>query len=219
MTSTTTPPEPHSTESRTLRVGGLDIAFDDRVLRPRAWTSAQSQWAAELLDHAPPGPVLELCTGAGHIGLLTIVGNGRHLVAVDADPVACDYARRNAATAGLAERVEVRHAMLEDALAPDELFPVIVADPPWVPTARTTEFPEDPLTAIDGGTDGLAIARRCLEVARAHLVPGGAMLLQLGSLDQARELQDAVDEGTGLAVTEVRRPAPNGVVVCVRRTG
>ena len=53
--------------------GHLPIAFDERVLRPRPWTVAQSRWAAELLHDRPaPSAVLELCAGAGHIGLLAL---------------------------------------------------------------------------------------------------------------------------------------------------
>lgn len=196
----------------------MDIAYDERVLQPRAWTAAQSAWAAELLAVAAPGPVLELCTGAGHIGLLAILGNDRHLVAVDADPVACDFARVNAADAGLGDRVEVRHATLSEALAPDEKFPVIIADPPWVPSARTGEHPEDPLLAIDGGQDGLLIARLCLEVARTHLTADGTMLLQLGNTAQATALQAAIDdEDAPLTIAEVRQPSPTGIVALVRR--
>ena len=214
MTSTTPPaPVPASIE-----LGGLEIAYDDRVLEPRPWTAAQSEWAATLLEDAPPGPVLELCTGAGHIGLLAISHNDRRLVAVDANLVACDYARRNAAAAGLADRVEVRAARMEEALAPDERFPAIIADPPWVPSDRTSDFPADPLLAIDGGSDGLAVARLCIEVAAAHLAPGGVMLLQLGTVEQAEALRGVI-ESSPLVLTEVRQPAPNGVVACVRRTG
>jgi len=202
---------------RTTRIGTLDIAYDDRVLRPRPWTAAHAAWAAEVLEEAPPGPVLELFCGAGHIGLLSVLGSDRHLVAVDLDPVACDYARANAVAVGLGAVVEVRNADLADALAADERFPVVVADPPWVESGRTGDFPEDPVTAIDGGPDGLALARRALEVARGHLLPDGVMLLQLGSLEQVAEVRSTT--GTGLVVEEVRQPDPTGVVVCVRRTG
>lgn len=214
MTSTADP------ALETIRFGGLDVAYDHRVLRPRPWTAAQSHWAAGLLAHAPAGPVLELCAGAGHIGLLAVAGTDRRLVAVDANPTACAFARRNAEAAGLADRVEVRHAVLEDALAPDERFPVILADPPWVPTQRTGDHPEDPVFAIDGGRDGLGVALRCLQVAREHLHPDGVLLLQLGTLAQADEVERRLRDGaTGLLVVEVRRPHPTGVVVCVRRTG
>jgi release factor glutamine methyltransferase len=202
---------------RTARIGTLDIAYDDRVLRPRPWTAAHAAWAAEVLEEAPPGPVLELFCGAGHIGLLSVLGSARRLVAVDLDPVACTYARANAAAAGLAELVEVRNADLAEALDTNERFPIVVADPPWVPSGRTGDYPEDPLTAIDGGPDGLALARSALEVARRHLVPDGVMLLQLGSLEQAAAVGSSA--GAGLVVEEVRQPDPTGVVACVRRTG
>jgi methylase of polypeptide subunit release factors len=203
-------------QTRTTRIGTLDIAYDDRVLRPRPWTAAHASWAAEVLRDAHPGDVLELFCGAGHIGLLAVLDSDRRLVAVDRDPVACEYALLNAAAAGLADRVEVRNADLTEALGPDERFPVVIADPPWVPSAATVGFPEDPLTAIDGGTDGLELARTSLDVARRHLDVGGAMLLQLGSVEQAEELRRFT--GEELVVEEVRQPDPTGVVVCVRRT-
>ena len=81
-----------------LAFGTLTIAYDDRVLRPREWTAAQSDWAADLMTAAPGGTVLELCAGAGHIGLLAVASSGRRLLCVDANPVACDYARANAIT-------------------------------------------------------------------------------------------------------------------------
>lgn len=201
--------------------GTLSIAYDDRVLRPRGWTAGQSAWATDLLASAPPGPVLELCAGAGHIGLLAVVGTGRRLVCVDASEAACDFARANAAEAGLADLVEVRHARLQDAVGPDERFALVLADPPWVPRDHTGLYPEDPLSAIDGGDDGLDVARACLDVVTRHLLPGGSALLQLGTVAQADGLRPVLsgDHGDhdGLAVSEVRQFV-RGVVVRIDRS-
>lgn len=189
-----------------ITFGPLTIAFDDRVLRPRQWTVAQSEWAADLMATAPGGPVLELCAGAGHIGLAAVAATGRRLVCVDSSAVACDYARVNALAAGMADRVEVREARLESALQPDERFPIIIADPPWVPRDLTSNFPEDPLSAIDGGPDGLAVARACLAIVAGHLAPGGSAILQLGTRAQAdtlREEQCFTD--STLVMAEVRQ--------------
>ena len=87
-----------------MEFGGLHIAFDDRVLRPRTWTTAQSWWAASLLPDLVEGDVLELCCGAGHIGLLAVAESTRRLVCVDVNPAAAEYTRRNAAAAGLEAR-------------------------------------------------------------------------------------------------------------------
>lgn len=192
---------------------GLEIAYDHRVLEPRPWTARQSRWAEQLLVVAPPGDVLELCSGAGHIGLRAIAGNDRRLVMVDIDQVACSYARRNADAAGLAGRVDVREAALATALAQDERFALVIADPPWVHSDATQTFPDDPLLAIDGGTDGLAVARACVDVAATHLLAGAGVLIQLGSAQQAEmlcaetpfELRDMLtQEGRGVVAHLVR---------------
>src|SRR6478752_6523726 len=137
--------------AETVDFGRLQITFDGRVLRPRSWTEAQSAWAAEIIRTAPAGQVLELCSGAGHIGLLAVLGSTRCLLCVDIDPVACEYARQNAEAAGLTSRVEVREGAMDEVLRDGERFAVVIADPPWVPRMEIGRFPEDPELAIDGG--------------------------------------------------------------------
>ena len=199
----------------TIAFGELEIVYDDRVLEPRPWTVDQSRWTAELSPAAPEGPMLELCSGAGQIGLLATALTGRPLVCVDVSPVACDFARRNADAAGLAHLVEVREGRLEEAVAADERFALVIADPPWVPREETGRFPEDPLLAIDGGADGMDVARACLRVAGRHLLPGGSALLQLGTLEQAGRLSDGVPD-LGLVAGEVRT-GERGVLLRVDR--
>ena len=212
--TTNTPITTESVEQMTF--GDLLIDFDPRVLRPRPWTSAQSRWAAELLASSPAGPVLELCAGAGHIGLLAAaMAPDRELICVDLNPVACDYARRNAARAGLDHRVEVREGRLEESVGPAEQFALVIADPPWVRRAEIGRFPEDPQLAIDGGDDGLDVARACLTVAAAHLLPSGSVLLQLGHLEQVDLLRGESND-SGLAVVDVR-VEQGGVLVQLRR--
>jgi len=206
---TTTGPSEQS-----ILFGGLSIDFDDRVLRPRDWTLAQSTWAEALLDELPAGPVLELCSGAGHIGLRAIAARRRHLVAVDLDPVACDYIRRNAAAAGLADLVDVRQGAMVSVLETAETFPLIIADPPWVPRADLTRFPEDPELAIDGGDDGMHVARMCLALIDRHLAPGGSALLQLGTVEQACEVGELLDsDAFGSTRMNELRTYERGVVV------
>lgn len=201
----------------TATFGPLVIEFDARVLRPRPWTTAQSYWAAELLRQAPAGRVLELCAGAGQIGLLAVAEGDRELVLVDLDPTACAYARSNARRAGLADRVVVREAALHEAVEPGERFAVVIADPPWVPSEAVGRFPEDPLRAIDGGPDGLATAWTCLEVAAVHLVRDGSMVVQLGSEAQVTAVRDRIDGSLGLEFVESRPYGASGALVHLRR--
>lgn len=199
-----------------MEFGGLQIAFDGRVLRPRTWTEHQSLWAADLLPDLPPGPVLELCSGAGQIGLLAISRSGRRLVCVDVNPVAAEYAAANACAAGLRHRLEQRLGRIGDVLAPRERFPLIIADPPWVPRAQTQRFPEDPLLAIDGGDDGLDVVRECLAVIDAHLAEEGVALLQIGPGGQAGAVARML-EGTALVAGETREFDDRGVLLRLDR--
>ena len=189
-------------ETRLMDFQGLRIEYDDRVLEPRPWTAAQSVWAADLIRVAPPGPVLELCAGVGHIGLLAVTLAPRLLVAVDANPAACELLARNAAAASI--RVDVREGPMDEVLDADEQFGVIIADPPWVPSADVGRFPEDPVSAIDGGEDGLRLARLCLDVISRHLVVAGSALLQVGPDDQADRVTELVAEHDDLMVVSVR---------------
>lgn len=168
-------------QERRSFVGRLEIAWDERILEPRPWTAAQSRWAARLLCELPPGPVLELCCGAGHIGLLAVAGSRRELVCVDADPTATSYAASNAERNGLGAQVTTRTATIADLAVSDERYALVIADPPWVSSAETGTFPADPLLAIDGGPDGTDVAVECVATAARLLVPGGVLVLQVGS--------------------------------------
>jgi release factor glutamine methyltransferase/ribosomal protein L3 glutamine methyltransferase len=200
--------------SQTVPFGSLTISYDDRVLAPRAWTQTQALWAHELLADVPPGPVLELCSGVGHLGLLAVHGTDRRLVCVDVDPVACAYATHNAAAAGRTELVEVRNTSLEE-FSSDEVFALVVADPPWVRSDLVGCFPGDPVLAIDGGTDGLARARECVRLIDRHLHPDGAALLQLGSYDEAEAL--AAELPSTLTVAASQAEPGRGLVVQLLR--
>jgi methylase of polypeptide subunit release factors len=206
--------------TRAVRFGTLTIEYDEQVLEPRPWTLAQAQRAAELAATCGDGPLLELCCGAGQIGLAAAALSRRHAVLVDASEPACRFATRNADAAGLADLVEVRQAPMDQALAPAERFALVLADPPYIPTTDTGTFPRDPLTAIDGGADGLDLARLCLRVGADHLRPGGPLLLQLRDPEQAdllaAELKD--QPAAPLSVVDALTVRDGGCVLHLART-
>jgi methylase of polypeptide subunit release factors len=197
--------QPRSALRERVEFGPITVDFDARVLRPRPWTLVQSEWAAELAatDLATrSGPILELCAGAGQIGLAAAVLSDRDLVQVERDPVAAMFAAHNAALAGHARRTEVRITSIEDALDDDDRYVLIIADPPYLPASETGDWPEDPLAAIDGGEDGLTVIRACLLVGARHLDDGGQLLLQVAGPAQATRVVDELP--TGLVFRDVR---------------
>jgi release factor glutamine methyltransferase len=204
---------------RSCRFGPLIVDYDDRVLTPRPWTLEQSRWAADLARSAAPGPIVELCAGAGQIGLAAALLAERDLCQVEIDPVAAGYAEKNAVRAGLRDRVDVRVARLEDALRPEELFPLMLADPPYLPSSELSAWPEDPVTAIDGGADGLEVTRRVLDVARRHLVGGGHLLLQVAGAAQAADVVKTAGCAAYFAAGDVRSVDDRRAVLHLVRVG
>jgi release factor glutamine methyltransferase len=70
-------------------------------------------------------------------------------------------------------------------LGPDHSFDVVTAVPPYVPTGQLRLLPADvqryePRVALDGGANGLDVARRVVSAAGRLLVPGGWLLIELG---------------------------------------
>jgi len=169
-----------------VRFGPIDVVFDGCVLRPRLWTLAQSEWAAEL---AGDRAMLELGCGAGHIGLAAAALSGARVVQVDREPAACRWAERNAVANGLDDRVEQRCGTADDVLATDERFGVVIADPPYVPSSDVHLYPDDPIGAIDGGADGLDSVRSFLTGVAGHVEADGSVVLQLRGLDQVDRLR------------------------------
>ena len=174
--------------------GPVRIAYDETVIEPRPWTVHQSEWAAEVARDLGHGPILELCSGAGQIGLAAAVLSGRDLVQVDASPDACRLARANADAAGHGRRVEVRNAPIAVALGEAERFPLVLADPPYIPTHQVEDF-DDPRHAIDGGDDGMEFLVDCCVLAVRHLVSGGVLSVQLWGSHQAANLRRRLPQG------------------------
>lgn len=190
-------------EFETMPFGPLEISFDAHVLRPRSWTLAQSEWAAELSDGTA---MLELGSGAGQIGLAAASLSGNPVVQVDVSAAACRWATHNAAANGLAHEVTQRCGTADEVLGVTERFAVVIADPPYVPSAEVYRFPEDPLSAIDGGLDGLECVRSFVAAVEPHLAPEGSLVIQVWGMSQVEGLARwLVDPDTpALAVTEVR---------------
>lgn len=142
--------------------------------------------------------VLDLCTGSGCIACsIASEYPAAHVVAIDIDPAALDLARKNVDELGLGEKVEVLRSDLLQELAPNRYgnFDLVISNPPYVPTAvcqglESEVLDYDPMLALDGGEDGLALVRRFAGDAFLCLKPGGLLALELyeGHMDKAKAL-------------------------------
>jgi len=163
------------------------------VLIPRPETELLVDRALEALpsSSSPTGsPVgaraLDLCTGSGAVAITLALQ--RPLLTVDATDLshaALAVAARNVERHRVGERVHLHQGDLFSALTERARYALIVANPPYVAESEWDSLaPEitahEPRMALIAGDDGLSVLRRIVADAADWLVPGGALLCELG---------------------------------------
>ncbi|MDR2483393.1 MAG: peptide chain release factor N(5)-glutamine methyltransferase [Treponema sp.] len=169
---------------------GLEFTVNPAALCPRPDTETLVEAALETLagmDGGAPPRILDLCTGSGAVAVAVKHERPGALVwASDVSGAALDAARINVARLlpGPQPAVTLLQGDLFAALdcAALEGFDLITANPPYVPCGIIPSLPPEvrfePVLALDGGEDGLALIRRIIAGAGAYLRPGGALLLE-----------------------------------------
>ncbi|GGL01343.1 putative protein N(5)-glutamine methyltransferase [Nocardia jinanensis] len=200
---------------------GIRIGVRDGVFVPRQRSALLVDEALGLAAVRPVRTVVDLCCGSGALGLalLTELGTrSAELVAADIDPVAVACARENLAAVG----GPVYRGDLFDAL-PDTLrgrIDILLANTPYVPSSLIARLPpeardHEPPMALDGGPDGLDLARRTAAGAPGWLAPGGSLLIEIG-VDQIPAATELLT-GSGLVARIVRSPDLDATVAVGRR--
>lgn len=202
---------------------GLDFTVDARVLVPRPDSETLVDEALARLrergGEAAPARIADIGTGSGAI----VITLGKHhptatLFAVDTSPDALEVARTNAMRHNVA--VTFLQGDLATPLGPHTSFDLIVANLPYVPTAEIAglapEVRTEPVAALDGGADGLDVVRRLIVTAPSLLVPGGALVLEIGAGQSVAT--SALCRNAGLVDLRLRRDlgAVDRVVSAVR---
>jgi len=187
-------------EGQPLQYVTGEMAFRHLVVRvvpgvfiPRPETETLVEQGLAFLREVRESPlVVDLCTGSGAVACSIAQEHpGARVLAVDLSPLAVQTARANAERLGLAERVAVFEGDLFAPLAEiaecEGLLgkaDLVISNPPYIPSADLPDLPQEvlgfePHLALDGGPDGLAVARRIAEEARTWLRPGGLLAMEL----------------------------------------
>jgi release factor glutamine methyltransferase len=180
--------EPLAWITGSLQFCGHRVLVDPGVYVPRIQSEELARRAAALLP-ADGGRAVDLCTGAGAIAAHLVAAVPTAVViGTDIDPASVRCARRNGVCGLVAD--------LDEPLC-GRMFDIVTAVPPYVPTAGLRYLPVDvqtyePAPALDGGPDGLHLARRVVASASRLLRDGGWLLVELGG-DQDRGLSPTLD--------------------------
>ena len=142
-----------------------------------------------VLDHSrkagTPKRLLDIGTGSGCL-LAALLSEWPRAtgIGIDSNNGAVTVARQNLDTLGLAGRCDIVEATWPT-YCPGEKFDLIIANPPYIPTVDIPSLNRDvrdyePLSALDGGPDGLAIHREIADNAGAVLETDGLIAVEFG---------------------------------------
>jgi ribosomal protein L3 glutamine methyltransferase len=170
---------------------GVPFAIDQRAIVPRSFLGEvidgdlfDAAGSPLLREPAAIRRVLDLCTGSGCLAILAARRFPRAQVdAVEISKAALSLARQNVAAHGMKKRIRLLHGDLFEPVR-DARYDLIIANPPYVDAAGMKNLPpecrHEPRLALAGGTDGLAVIRRILDRAGAHLTDQGGLLCEVG---------------------------------------
>jgi len=180
---------------------GLDFFVNEDVLIPRADTECLVDLVLEdYAELAKQGEktyaekrILDLCTGSGCIGISV----AKHLpyqelLLVDLSEKALAMAKKNAEK-HLGENVTLLQSDLLTGVQ-GKKFSLLLSNPPYIVSRvipgldrEVSEY--EPKMALDGGEDGLVFYRRIAKEAKAVLLPGARLYLEIG-YDQGESVKD-----------------------------
>ena len=174
-------------------LGAHRFYVDDRVIVPRSFIAEllHEQLVPWIEDPEAVTAVLDLCTGSGCLAILAALAYPNARVdAVDLSKDALDVAARNVADYALEDRVTLIESDLFATLA-GRKYDLIVSNPPYVNAesvaALPPEYQAEPALALGSGEDGLDATRTLLAQAKAHLKPGGLLVVEIGHNRDALE--------------------------------
>ena len=178
---------------------GLDFFVNEDILIPRADTECLVDLVledyADLAKQAGSSSlnILDLCTGSGCIGISV----AKHLpyqelLLVDLSEKALSVAKKNAEK-HLGENVRLLQSDLLTGVQ-GKKFSLLLSNPPYIVSRvipgldrEVSEY--EPKMALDGGEDGLVFYRRIAKEAKAVLLPGARLYLEIG-YDQGESVKD-----------------------------
>jgi release factor glutamine methyltransferase len=158
----------------------LELQVGPGVLVPRPESELLVEAALKNIEGREGAvSVVDLGAGSGALTLAIATEAPRtHLVAVEKDPAAVEWLRKNVSR--IDETVRIIESDVELALEGVKCD-VVIANPPYVPNDQ--ELPKDvaehePAIALFGGSDGMDIPRKFISAASRLLKSGGFLAIE-----------------------------------------
>lgn len=162
----------------------LPFKVNRATLIPRSDTETLVEHVLEHMN-GKSCEILDIGAGTGCVGIsLAYYNKNARVTELDISFDAINTARENAGINGVLGRTKFIKADILNEI-PDGAYDIIVSNPPYIETAvigtlQTEVKDYEPLSALDGGEDGLTFYRRITEIAPKMLKKGGLLAFEIG---------------------------------------
>jgi release factor glutamine methyltransferase len=180
----------------------LPLLVSPAVLIPRPDTELVVVECLNLARKMPAPRILDVGTGSGNIAVAVARRQREALVtAVDLSADALAVAAHNAERHGVADRVRFLQGDLFEPLPAGARFDFILSNPPYIASEDLDRLPAgvrdyEPRLALDGGPGGYAVFERLIARAGDYLLPGGHLIVEIGSPQEGPARQRIAAQGS-----------------------
>ncbi|MBQ4268919.1 MAG: peptide chain release factor N(5)-glutamine methyltransferase [Clostridia bacterium] len=171
---------------------GYKIKVDERVLIPRPETEELAQVVIGCAEEG--NEILDLCTGSGAIAIavykeLEKSGRKCSVTASDISEGALALAKENAQN----NEADIKFVQSDLFKKVRGRYEIIVSNPPYIPSSEIPNLQREvkdfePVSALDGGEDGMDFYRRIADEVGKYIAQGGALIMEVG----AGQAQDVI---------------------------
>ena len=175
----------------------LQFYVDENVLIPQPDTEILvEEVIKESMKFSNRIDIMDLCTGSGAIGIsLAKYINSSKILCTDISMKALQIAKLNAEKNLVHRKMEfILSDLFENII--DKKFDIIVSNPPYIKTSVIKKLDKqvqnEPIIALDGGTDGLDFYRVISNEADMFLKDNGILFLEIG-YDQKEEVMKLLE--------------------------
>ena len=150
----------------------------------------------------PNSKVIDLCSGSGAIAISVAKNSNVKVFALEKYSNALEYLQKNIALNNANVEV-IKQDLFE--FIPTQKYDVIISNPPYIKTEELgslqKEVQYEPMTALDGGSDGLIFYRHIAKMVN-NLNSGGKIMVEIG-YNQAEQVIELFKQN-GLVTESVK---------------
>jgi len=178
---------------------GNNFYVNENVLDPRPDSETLVEMTIKKYQNSSFLSLCEIGCGSGCL----IISLLKHFkdwngLAIDISKKALEIAQINAENNEVFGRIEFLESNLFKDLKDNQIFDIIISNPPYIPTANIENLQDEvrlyePRIALDGGLDGLDFYRQIANQSKKFLKSNGNIFLEIG-YNQHREVIDIFEK-------------------------